>query len=219
MARRLGLGQSYEMGIDPVHAGLIPDPAWKRGRSGKGWFDGETVLAGIGQGYILTTPLQLAVMTARIASGQAIVPTVVRPTEAGVEKAKPLGITQEYLDAVRRGMWAVVNEAGGTGKRARLNDEQLQIFGKSGTSQVARISSRVSQGNLRWNLRDHALFVGYIADPAPRYAIAAIVVHGGSGGKVAAPLLRAIAEETIAADPAARSVFDVRRDGITRKAG
>jgi penicillin-binding protein 2 len=148
MARRLGLGQSYEMGIDPVHAGLIPDPAWKRGRFGKGWFDGETVLAGIGQGYILTTPLQLAVMTARIASGQAIVPTVVRPTEAGVEKAKPLGITQGYLDAVRRGMWAVVNEAGGTGKRARLNDGQLQIFGKSGTSQVARISSSVSQGNL-----------------------------------------------------------------------
>jgi penicillin-binding protein 2 len=68
-------------------------------------------------------------------------------------------------------------------------------------------------------LRDHALFVGYIADPAPRYAIAAIVVHGGSGGKVAAPLLRVIAEETIAADPAARSVFDVRRGGITRKAG
>jgi penicillin-binding protein 2 len=219
MARRLGLGQSYEMGIDPVHAGLIPDPARKRGRLGKGWFDGETVLAGIGQGYILTTPLQLAVMTARIASGQAIVPTVVRPTEAGVEKAKPLGITQEYLDAVRRGMWAVVNEAGGTGKRARLNDEQLQIFGKSGTSQVARISSSVSQGNLRWNLRDHALFVGYIADPAPRYAIAAIVVHGGSGGKVAAPLLRVIAEETIAADPAARSVFDVSRGGMTPKAG
>jgi penicillin-binding protein 2 len=220
MARRLGLGQSFEIGVDPIHSGLIPDPEWKRGRFGKGWYDGETLHAGIGQGYMLTTPLQLAVMTARIASGRAVLPTVVRPAGAGFDQgAKPLGIKRQHLNAVRRAMWAVVNEEGGTGKRARLNDEQLRIFGKSGTSQVARISSRVSQSNLRWNLRDHALFVGYVADRVPRYALAVIVEHGGSGGKVAAPLLRAIAEATIAIDPSARPVFDVRGDGNAKKAG
>jgi penicillin-binding protein 2 len=210
MARKLGLGQEYATGISPMRAGLIPDPVWKRGRYGKGWFGGETLLAGIGQGYVLASPLQLAVMTARIASGLSLTPTVVRPRAPGNDET-PVGldIKSAHLKAVQRAMWAVVNETGGTGKNAKLNDARLKIYGKTGTSQVARISSRVSQYNLRWNLRDHALFVGYVADALPRYAIAAIVEHGGSGGKVAAPLVRAIVEDTIAVDPAARPVFDV----------
>ncbi|MGI9478909.1 MAG: penicillin-binding protein 2 [Hyphomicrobiaceae bacterium] len=211
MARRLGLGQAFATGIDPVRGGLIPDPEWKRGRFGKAWFGGETLHAGIGQGYVLTTPLQLAVMTARIASGKSLTPTVVRPRVPGNDaEVAALGIKASHLAAVRRGMWAVVNEGGGTGKNARLNDARLKIYGKTGTSQVARISSRVARHNLRWGLRDHALFVGYVADQLPRYAVAAIVEHGGSGGKVAAPLVRAIVEDTIAVDPAARPVFDVR---------
>ncbi len=218
MARRLGLGQGFATGIEPVRSGLVPDPNWKRGRFGQSWYEGETLHAGIGQGYVLTTPLQLAVMTARIASGLSLTPTVVRPPKideiwhnAFYEQLK------HNKGAVRRGMWAVVNEGGGTGKSARLNDARLKIFGKTGTSQVARISSRVSQRNLRWDLRDHALFVGYVADEAPRYAVAAIVEHGGSGGKIAAPLVRAIVEDTIAVDPAARPVFDVGRPVATGK--
>lgn len=218
MARRLGLGQGFATGIEPVRSGLVPDPTWKRGRFGESWYEGETLHAGIGQGYVLTTPLQLAVMTARIASGMSVTPTVVRPrTPGNAEMPAPLGIKAAHLAAVRRGMWAVVNEGGGTGKSARLDDARLKIFGKTGTSQVARISSRVSQRNLRWDLRDHALFVGYVADEKPRYAVAAIVEHGGSGGKVAAPLVRAIVEDTIAVDPAARPVFDVRSTGATGK--
>ena len=212
MARRLGLGQGFATGIEPVRSGLVPDPNWKRGRFGQSWYEGETLHAGIGQGYVLTTPLQLAVMTARIASGLSVTPTVVRPRAPGnAATPAPLGIKAAHLAAVRRGMWAVVNEGGGTGKSARLNDARLNISGKTGTSQVARISSRVAQRNLRWDLRDHALFVGYVADAAPRYAVAAIVEHGGSGGKIAAPLVRAIVEDTIAVDPAARPVFDVGR--------
>ncbi len=218
MARRLGLGQAFVTGIAPVRGGLVPDPIWKRGRFGKSWYEGETLHAGIGQGYLLATPLQLAVMTARIASGLSLTPTVVRPRAPGnFEAPGPLGIKPAHLAAVRRGMWAVVNESGGTGKSARLDDASLKIFGKTGTSQVARISSRVSQSNLRWDLRDHALFVGYVADQLPRYAIAAVVEHGGSGGKIAAPLVRAIVEDTVAIDPAARSVFDVRRDAPVEK--
>jgi penicillin-binding protein 2 len=210
MARRLGLGQKFEIGVTPVGSGLVPDPTWKRGHKGKPWHDGETLLAGIGQGYLSATPVQLAVMTARIASGVMVTPTLVRPASGGAaNERKSLGVKASHLAAVRRGMWAAVNESGGTAKRARLNDASLSIFGKTGTSQVARISSRVSQSNLRRGLRDHALFVGYIADQKPRYAIAAIVEHGGSGGKIAAPLVRAIAEDTIAVDPAARPVFVV----------
>ena len=211
MARRLGFGQGFETGISPVEGGLIPEPEWKRGRFGQGWFEGETLHAGIGQGYVLATPLQMAVMTARIATGRRVTPTVVRPrADGGAAPPERLGIREAHLEAVRQGMWAAVNEAGGTGKFARLSDSGLKIYGKTGTSQVARISSRVSQDNLRWDLRDHALFVGYVADREPRYAIAAVVEHGGSGGKVAAPLVRQIAEDTITVDPGARSVFDVR---------
>jgi penicillin-binding protein 2 len=208
MARRLGLGEAYDIGIEPMKSGLIPDPEWKRGRFGKGWFDGETLLAGIGQGYVLTTPLQLAVMTARLASGRQITPVLVRPAPDGAAVPKPLDVNLEHLAAVQRAMAAVVNEGGGTGKDARLGDGRFTLHGKTGTSQVARISSSVSRSRLPWRLRDHALFVGYVADEKPRYAVAAIVEHGGSGGKVAAPLVRDIIEDIIALDPARTPVYD-----------
>ncbi len=220
MARELGLGTAFETGIRPMQGGLVPDPAWKRGRFGQGWYEGETLHAGIGQGYVLATPLQMAVMTARLATGRQVVPTAVRPALDGAgRQGVPLAVQPEHLAAVQRGMAAVVNERGGTGKFARLDDRALKIFGKTGTSQVARISSRVSQSNLRWNLRDHALFVGYVADRQPRYAVAAIVEHGGSGGKIAAPLVRGIIEDTIAVDPAARPVFAVAHGGRRDRPG
>jgi penicillin-binding protein 2 len=209
MARRFGLGLSYEAGIAPIKSGLIPDPEWKRGRYGKAWYGGETLLTGIGQGYVLSTPLQLAVMTARLASGREIFPTLVRPRGDGREKAAALKIDRGHLAAVQRAMGAVVNEGGGTGKEARLGDSRLRIYGKTGTSQVARISASVGRSRLPWRLRDHALFVGYVADRAPQYAVAAVVEHGGSGGKVAAPLVRDIIADTIAIDAASRPVFDV----------
>ena len=95
MARRLGLGQAFATGIEPVRDGLVPDPIWKRGRFGKSWYEGETLHAGIGQGYLLATPLQLAVMTARIATGLSLTPTVVRPRAPGNDEAPgPLGSSQ-----------------------------------------------------------------------------------------------------------------------------
>ena len=211
MARRLGLGEAYDIGIEPMKSGLIPDPEWKRGRFGKGWFEGETLLAGIGQGYVLTTPLQLAVMTARLASGRQITPVLVHPGPVGETAPKPLDVNPGHLAAVQRAMAAVVNEGGGTGKRARLGDRSFKVYGKTGTSQVARISSRLPGSRLPWRLRDHALFVGYVADGRPRYAVAAIVEHGGSGGRVAAPLVRDIIEDVIALDPARKPVFDPTR--------
>lgn len=211
MGRRLGLGQLHPLGLPSQKAGVMPDPDWKRGALGKPWYDGETLHAGIGQGYVLATPLQLAVMTARLATGRAVTPTLA--VEIGQQPeprpaAKPLGLSSRHLSAVQRAMRAVVNEPGGTGKAAAIAHSGFEMAGKTGTSQVTRLSGLRSPETLAWHHRDHALFVGYVSDASgPRYAGAVVIEHGGSGGKVAAPVLRDILEDVIAAEPSARPLF------------
>lgn len=197
MARHLGLGRVYDTDIAAQKSGVIPDPEWKRARvsdrHGGVWLPGETVIAGIGQGYVATTPLQLAVMTARIATGRAIEPYVVlaeTEAERAGRAAPPLRLQPRWLEAVRQGMIAVVNDAGGTGANAQLPSGDVRVAGKTGTAQFARRTSEAAQGDLAWEARDHALFVAYAPAESPRYAVAAVVEHGGSGGAVAAPLAR-----------------------------
>jgi penicillin-binding protein 2 len=202
MAKKLGLGQTYEAGIAQQKAGLIPTPAWKRQINRKtGWLIGETVLSGIGQGYVLTTPLQLAVMTARIASGRVVMPTLVRRPAGDPPPAfAALDIAATSLAAVRRGMAAVVNEAGGTGQAADLDDGHTLVAGKTGTSQVSRLSAeRDRTVALKTHERDHAVFVAYTQDrthgpaappPAPKYAVAVLLEHAGGGGAQAGPMVR-----------------------------
>ena len=198
MAELLGLGQTYDCGIALQRSGLLPDADWKHARFGKPWLGGETVLAGVGQGYVLTTPLQLAVMTARLATGLQVTPQLVLPSDgAPSEPPSPLGIKPQWLDAVRRAMFAVVNEEGGTGHNARLDDGPVRLSGKTGTSQVSRASSERGFHELRWEERDHALFVGFAPSARPRYAIAAIVEHAGSGGQNAAPLVRDVMQQLL----------------------
>ncbi|MCB1510001.1 MAG: penicillin-binding protein 2 [Hyphomicrobiaceae bacterium] len=211
MGRRLGLGQTYGLGLPAQKPGLLPDPDWKRGVQGKSWYDGETLLTGIGQGYVLATPLQLAVMTARLATGRAVMPTLAVPiADDDRTAATPaaLSIGAAHLRAVRRAMRAVVNEAGGTGHRAAVSFGGFVMVGKTGTSQVTRLSGLRDQSALAWHHRDHALFVGYVSDAdGPRYAGAVVIEHGGSGGKVAAPVLRDILEDVLAFDPSAKPLF------------
>ena len=210
MGRRLGLGQTYQAGIAPLSPGVIPTPTWKRGKIGRPWLGGETILTGIGQGYVLTSPLQLAVMTARAATGNAVVPTLVRPE---LDKARPqfarLGVNDRNLQAVQRALRAVVNEGGGTGARASMSDLGIEVAGKTGTSQVSRRSANRYQTSLRWEERDHALFVGYFPANAPRYAVAAVVEHGGGGGAVAAPLARELMAELVQRDPMRKPAISV----------
>jgi len=206
MARRLGLGEVYRSGLEPVAQGIVPDPDWKRGRLRQGWLGGETLLAGIGQGYVLATPLQLAVMTARIATGRKVTPTFVRTQGAHDPPFAPLGIDERALDAVRRGMLAAVNEDAGTGASARIDEDDFKVAGKTGTSQVTRRSSDRSSNDVRWELRDHALFVCYVPADKPRYAISVVIEHGGSGGATAAPVARRIAELLKEDDPLSRTV-------------
>lgn len=202
MGERLGLGQVFDVGLSGEEKGLLPSPDWKRATYGAGWFTGETLLAGIGQGYVLTTPLQLAVMTARLATGRAVVPQLALGAgERADAEFASLDVPRRGLKQIRRAMLAVVSEKAGTGRKARLGSDRFVLAGKTGTSQVTRLSSRLPSSRLPWRLRDHALFVGYVYDEIldkPAFAISTIVEHGGSGGKAAAPLTRQIAMDVLA---------------------
>jgi len=203
--QQLGLGRQYAGGIGPQRAGILPNANWKRGRFGKPWYLGETLLAGIGQGFVLTTPLQLAVMTARLASGRSVEPILARAVrDPAPAQFAPLGFKPAQLDAIRNGMIAAVNEASGTGRNALLEEDLGRLAGKTGTSQVNRASTDRSQSDLKWEERDHALFVAYAPVERPRYAVAVVVEHGGSGGGTAAPIAKDVMELLLTADPAAK---------------
>jgi penicillin-binding protein 2 len=199
MGRKLGLGQRFDLPMSAITDGIMPDKAWKMERHKADWRIGDTINASIGQGYVLTSPLQLAVMTARLASGRAVEPRLVRminDKELPVPEAPPLGIAVEYLDAIRQGMHEVVNGERGTAKSSRIVDPTLIMAGKTGTSQVRNISAAereagvISNDDLPWNRRDHALFVGYAPYDAPRFAVSVVVEHGGGGSIAAAPIAR-----------------------------
>jgi penicillin-binding protein 2 len=201
MGRQLGLGQVFDIPMSAVTEGIMPDKAWKLERHKADWRIGDTINASIGQGYVLTSPLQLAVMTARIASGRAVVPRLVRMVndkELPVAEAPPLSVTPEYLAAVQRAMHEVVNSERGTAKSSRIVEPTMVMAGKTGTSQVRNISAAeresgvISNDDLPWNRRDHALFVGFAPSDAPRYAVAVVVEHGGGGSTAAAPIARDI---------------------------
>jgi penicillin-binding protein 2 len=209
MARRFGLGQTFDLPIPWQKKGLVPDPAWKDKRYGKDWTVGETLNYSIGQGYLLTSPMQLAVMVSRIASGRAVEPKLIRGN-AEPELAPILDVNQEHLALVRHAMSEVVNGRGGTARSARLTIPGFQMAGKTGTAQVRRISADERRRGVRkndslpWTERDHALFVAFAPVDAPRYACAIVVDHGGSGGKVAGPVARDILELAIKRDPLAQ---------------
>ncbi|MGB0632313.1 MAG: penicillin-binding protein 2 [Alphaproteobacteria bacterium] len=215
MARKLGLGAKTGVDLPSEKGGVIPTRAWKKALIGTPWQQGETLISGIGQGLILTTPLQLAVMTARLANGgDAVTPRLVRPAKTDLKddtpKFKPLGISRRSLDVVREGMNQVTNEQGGTAYRARISEDGMEMSGKTGTAQVRRISkaereTRVLKNHERpWRERDHALFVGYAPSENPRYAVAVVVEHGGGGSKVAAPIARDLLLATQKRDPSGR---------------
>ena len=201
MARRFGLGVDFaDLPLSAVRSGIMPDKAWKRERHGASWRIGDTLNASIGQGYVLSTPLQLAVMTARIASGRAVMPRLVRSVDGvpvPAPEAPALDVSARALGLVRAGMDAVSNSPRGTAGRSRTVGP-VRMAGKTGTSQVRNITAEerargvVRNDQLPWDRRDHALFVGYAPYEAPRYAISVIVEHGGGGSTAAAPPARDI---------------------------
>ncbi len=215
MARRLGLGQVYDCGLPGQKPGLIPDPDWKHLEKHRVWYGGETVMAAIGQGYVLATPLQLAVMTARLATGRKIMPRIA--WKAGEQRrlqAPPLDISPAALKLIRKAMTGVVNDRDGTAKKAALGWPGLQMAGKTGTSQVRANRAGRRGRAMEWKYRDHALFVAFAPADNPRYAVSVIIEHGGSGGKVAGPVARDIMKMLLIRDPA-RQVSQARMEKNT----
>ena len=194
MSERFGLGHKTGIGLPGEKDGLVPTRAWKRATRGVSWQRGDTYNAGIGQGFLTTTPLQLAVMSARLANGRVAVKP--RLSGTGSPVFEPLGVSEEALEVVREGMYRVCNLRGGTAYKARIPEEGFEMSGKTGTVQVRRITRRerlnkvLKNEELPWNRRDHALFVGFAPSHRPRYAAAVVVMHGGSGSGVAAPIVR-----------------------------
>ncbi|MGH6865597.1 MAG: penicillin-binding protein 2 [Methyloceanibacter sp.] len=205
MARELGLGRIYECGLAGEKEGVIPTEKWKRAKFMEPWYGGETVIAGIGQGFVLATPLQLAVAAARVASGRAVLPRLIAPGDDAPDFPMLADIDPVHLDIVRAGMSAVVNEKGGTGVRSALKIPDMQMAGKTGTSQV--ISSRNQHKLPGWEGETHALFIAFAPTHAPRYAAACVVEHGGGGSRAAAPIVSDVMTELLLLDPAGRPVF------------
>ncbi len=229
VARRTGIdaiaevGRKFSFGVDTgidlpgARKGLMPTQEWRR-KHGHAWTIGDTINCGIGQGYIEATPLQLATYVSRIATGRAVVPHVTRKVagalsgQATSDDYAVMDIAEESLQAVRGGMFAVVNDYNGSAKNAKLDIPGVQMAGKTGSSQVRHVSrwarehGNFKSANLPWEFRPHALFVCFAPYDAPRYAVSVVVEHGNAGAEVAAPLARDIMTDTLLRDPVKRDV-------------
>ncbi len=231
VARQFGLGEHFDVSVPNVRDGLIPDPVWWRENRHEGWTGGLTVNYGIGQGAMGITPLQLAVMAARLGNnGRAVVPRLVREAPGVVEPPQPpamTGIEAEYLARVRDGMYGVCNEPGGTavsagrvelvrhpetGAAVPLTPENaswqpVQIAGKTGTAQVRALGANRGRhySTIEWRFRDNALFCCFGPWHEPRYACAVVVEHGGAGSAVAGPIARETMKATLMRDPSRRA--------------
>ena len=221
MAKRFGLGSQMGVNLPGEKSGLMPTRRWKEVVLGEQWLQGDTYNAGIGQGYILTTPLQLAVMAAILANdGYKIKPTILVPEnrDASVCHGEYLNLSKTHLQLMREGMFNVVNKSEGTGKAAYVNVNGKLIAGKTGTTQVKRISMKEreqglrSQDDIPWEERNHALFVSFGPTDNPRYALAVVIEHGGGGAKTAAPIAKAIMEAALKLDPASKPPKTVKKN-------
>lgn len=208
-ARRLGLGQAFGIGMSAVTDGLMPDKEWKQRERGAGWVIGDTVNAAIGQGFVLTSPLQLAVMAARLSNGKAVVPRLVRSVDGVTppsQEGEALGFNENHLRQIRRAMFSVSNNRKGTAYSSRIIDEAYRMAGKTGTSQVRNITAAerargvTRNADLPWNRRDHALFVNYAPYDDPKIAVSVVVEHGGGGSAAAAPIARDVTLQALYGD-------------------
>ena len=212
-ARKLGLGQHHALGMAAEKTGIVPDPEWKQNRLGQAWQGGDTLNASIGQGFVLSTPMQLAVMATRLANGkEAVEPVLFAGRDR--EAPKPLGFDPEHIAYVQHAMHSVTSIPGGTAYRGDPLGlgREVAMAGKTGTAQVRGISRAERAAGVRknnelpWRFRDHSIFVGYAPYISPRFAVGCVVEHGGSGSGRAAQITRAVLGEAL------------RRDGMTAAA-
>ncbi len=214
MANRFMFGSALGIGLSGEKNGLVPTTEWKQKKYGKRWLPGETLPVSIGQGYLLATPIQLASMISTVANNGTIyrphlVKRIITPDgetvkEFAPEVLKQIGVSPDHLRMVKQGLFAVVNDAGGTGANARLGD--VRVAGKTGTSQVVRLGKERRNAVL-YKHKDHGLFVAFAPYERPEVAVAVVVEHGGGGGAVAAPIAGRIL----------RQYFDLKRQPVVKQ--
>ncbi|WP_420562368.1 penicillin-binding protein 2 [Thalassobaculum sp.] len=213
IAKRFGLGEATGVDLPGERRGLVPTREWKLATTGVPWQMGETLVAAIGQGFNLTTPLQLALMTARLVNGgKAVVPHLEMPS-GPLPPVEDMAVDTRHLEAVRVAMSEVVNGARGTARKVQGGEGDVKIGGKTGTAQVRRITmadraSGAYKEEKPWRFRDHALFVGFGPVEAPRYAVAVVVEHGGGGSSMAAPIGADVLREALRIDPPGPTAMD-----------
>jgi penicillin-binding protein 2 len=188
-ALAMGLGSPTGIELPGELGGLIPSRAWKKARFGVAWQQGETLVNGIGQGYVLATPIQLCMLAARLATGRAVAPRLTHQVGARLEPRPPpapLPFSDNAFAMVRQGMGMAVNAPGGTAYGWRIAQPGLEMAGKTGTAQVRRITKEERQSGLApesklpWADREHALFIGFAPVDNPRYAASIVLEHGGN---------------------------------------
>ena len=241
-AKEFGLGKKILEGYNEEKAGVVPGTKWKLKKLGKNWYLGETLHSGIGQGYFLTTPLQLCLMTAQIANGgYKIKPKIIinenknastfenifsftnSPTENinkdNISNLKPLFRNQENINFVKEAMFGATNEAGGTSYTSRHIDKKFMFAGKTGSSQIKRFTeeqrkAEVKQKDITYLERDHAWFVAFAPVHNPKYAISVLVEHGGSGSSAAAPIAKKIIKKVLERDKSRTDYLNLKKTNI-----
>ena len=203
-AKIFGLGEKYLDEIFPASKGIIPNKQWKKNNFQSEWTKSDTIVASIGQGFALASPIQLAVMIARICTnGKLIKPTIIKNKELKNQFQKISLLEERVYSYVKKGMYKTVNNINGTAYQSREIKSNYYMAGKTATSQVRRITMRereegiIKNEDLPRKMRDHALFVGYFPHDKPRFAFSIVVEHGGSGSKTAAPIARDICKKLV----------------------
>ena len=200
-AKKFGLGDQVFGNLFNIEKkGLVPNTQWKKNALGKGWLLGETMITGIGQGYIQTTPIQLCLMTAQIANGgYKIYPQIILDKDntenQPSDKFTPLYDNSKNIKIIQDAMFGSTNEVMGTSYRSRIDDPKYQFAGKTGTAQVKKITEKDRELDLKtfeipYEERDHALYIAFGPYKNPRYALSVIVEHGGNGSTMAAPMAK-----------------------------
>jgi len=199
-AKKFGLGEKVFGDLFNIEKkGLIPNTQWKKNALGKGWLLGETMITGIGQGYIQTTPIQLCHMTAQIANGgYKIYPKIIIDDEnenQPDDKFIPLYKNSKNIKIIQDAMFGSTNEVMGTSYRSRIDNLKYQFAGKTGTAQVKKITERDRELDLKtfeipYKERDHAIYIAFGPYVNPRYALSVFVEHGGNGSTTAAPMAK-----------------------------
>jgi penicillin-binding protein 2 len=202
MAIKLGLGVKHDIPMSAITKGLVPSKEWKSNNRDQEWLIGDTVNASIGQGYVLSSPLQLAIMAARLANGKNVKPILTKSINGknihNLENIEDLDIEKSHLKIVRKALFQASNDRRGTAYGSRVINDAYRIAGKTGTSQVRNITDAERENgvtkneDLPWKRRDHGLFINFAPYNNPEIAVAVVVEHGGAGSKSAAPIARDI---------------------------